>query len=53
MKEKNRVVFLSGVRSPIGKFLGKLKSYTPQKLGEITLKEAINRAKINKQMVAS
>ncbi|MFM1563821.1 thiolase family protein [Helcococcus ovis] len=48
MKEKNRIVFLAGVRTPIGKFLGKFRSFTPQKLGEITLKEVINRSKINK-----
>ncbi|MFM1581200.1 thiolase family protein [Helcococcus bovis] len=51
MNKKNRIVFLSGVRTPIGKFLGKLRSFTPQKLGKITLKEAIKRAKIDKNEI--
>jgi len=43
MKE---VVIASAVRTPVGSFAGKLKSIPAVKLGEIVIKEAMNRAGI-------
>ncbi|MGM0409482.1 MAG: acetyl-CoA C-acetyltransferase [Bacillota bacterium] len=41
------VVIASAVRTPIGSFGGSLKSVEVVKLGEIVIKEAIKRAKVN------
>ena len=39
-----RVVIVSGVRTPIGKYGGSLKDIPVQELGTLVLKEALNRA---------
>ena len=39
-----RVVIVSGVRTPIGKYGGSLKDIPVQELGALVLKEALNRA---------
>jgi acetyl-CoA C-acetyltransferase len=40
------VVILSGVRTPIGSFLGALSSFTAPQLGACTIREAVKRAGI-------
>ncbi|WP_311488113.1 thiolase family protein [uncultured Helcococcus sp.] len=42
------IVFVGAARSAVGKYLGKLKNISIEKLGEIVLEEAISRAKIKK-----
>lgn len=44
-------VIVTGVRTPVGKFGGSLKDFTPPQLGEIVLKEAIKRANIDPKEV--
>jgi acetyl-CoA C-acetyltransferase len=44
----NHPVILSGVRTPFGKFGGSLASVSAVELGSIAIKEAIERAGINK-----
>jgi acetyl-CoA C-acetyltransferase len=40
------IVIVSGVRTPIGKFLGALSEFTAPQLGAIAVKEAVKRASI-------
>ncbi|MFS0737825.1 beta-ketothiolase BktB [Sphingomonas sp. 1P06PA] len=40
------VVILSGVRTAVGDFGGALKDFAPSKLGEIVIREAITRARL-------
>lgn len=44
---KREVVFLSGVRTPIGEFGGSLKDVPPTELAATTIKAAVERAKVN------
>lgn len=46
MSETREVVFLSGVRTAIGKYGGSLKDFTPSDLGALVSKEAIQQAGI-------
>ncbi len=48
MKE---VFIVSGARTPIGKLLGSLTSFSASDLGGIAIKEAVNRAGISKDLV--
>lgn len=45
------VVIVSAVRTPIGKFKGSLKNISAEKLGALTVKEAISRAQITPEEV--
>ncbi|MGI6205001.1 MAG: acetyl-CoA C-acetyltransferase [Anaerovoracaceae bacterium] len=45
------VVIVSGVRTPIGKYGRSLNGITSAKLGEIVMKEAINRAGIDSSII--
>ncbi len=48
MSEKERIpVILSGVRTPIGRFLGGLSSLPATELGALTVQEAVKRAGID------
>lgn len=47
----NRVVILSAVRTPGGKFGGSLSSFTASELGAIVIKEATDRAGISPDIV--
>jgi len=42
-------VILSAVRTPIGKYLGGLSSFTAPQLGAIVLREAVKRAGTRKR----
>jgi acetyl-CoA C-acetyltransferase len=48
---QNEVVIVSAVRTPIGSFLGSLKSVSAIELGATVIKEALNRAGINHNQV--
>ena len=41
------VVILSAVRTPIGRFAGKLKDFKPHELGAIAIKAAVEKAGID------
>lgn len=43
---KKKAVIISATRTPIGKFGGSLKDFTPAQLGSIVLKDALERANI-------
>lgn len=47
------VVIVSAVRTPIGKYKGSLKNISAEKLGALTVKEAIRRAHITPEEVDS
>ncbi len=53
MTAKRDVVFLAGVRTPVGAFGGSLKDFPPTKLAAMCVKEALSRAKIDPQLVGS
>src|SRR5687768_13479411 len=44
---RNTPVVVSGARTPIGKFLGALSSFSAPQLGAIAIRAALDRAKIN------
>lgn len=44
MSNNARPVILSAVRTPVGRFLGTLKSFTAPELGSIVVREAVKRA---------
>ncbi|MGH9310639.1 MAG: beta-ketoacyl synthase N-terminal-like domain-containing protein, partial [Vicinamibacterales bacterium] len=44
-------VIVSAVRTPTGKFLGALKSYTAPQLGALVVREAVRRAVIEPRLV--
>jgi acetyl-CoA C-acetyltransferase len=46
MGSQEDVVIISGVRTPVGKFLGALQDLTAPQLGAIAVKEAVRRANI-------
>ena len=45
------VVIISGVRTPIGKFQGTLKSFTAPQLGALAVKAAVERAGLDPQLI--
>ena len=45
------VVIISGVRTPIGKFQGTLKSFTATQLGALAVKAAVERAGLDPQQI--
>jgi len=47
MADRNDVVVLSGVRTPIGDYGGSLKSFSPTDLGALVVAEAIKRSKVD------
>src|SRR5699024_9766146 len=49
--EMDNVVIVSGVRSPIGRFGGAFKDYSASNLGATVIKEAVNRANIEPNVV--
>jgi acetyl-CoA C-acetyltransferase len=52
MSDKERIpVILSGVRTPIGRFLGGLSTIPATELGALTVREAVNRAGIEPSAV--
>src|SRR5690348_13102809 len=44
MANAQDIVVLSGVRTPIGKYGGSLKDFSPTDLGALVIKEAIQRS---------
>jgi len=44
-------VIVSAIRTPTGKFLGTLKSFTAPQLGALVVREAVNRARIDPAVV--
>ncbi len=46
MPSQDDVVIISGVRTPVGKFLGSLSDLSAPQLGAIVVREAVKRAKI-------
>ncbi len=44
MAEEREVVVLSGVRTPVGKYGGSLKDFSPSDLGAMVTKEAVKRS---------
>src|SRR5689334_3168675 len=44
MAEEREVVVLSGARTPVGKYGGSLKDFSPSDLGAIVTKEAVKRS---------
>jgi len=51
MSEIKKPVIISAVRTPVGKFLGALKSFKATELGAIVVREAVKRAGVNPQDV--
>jgi acetyl-CoA C-acetyltransferase len=47
MSEIKQAVIVSAVRTPVGKFLGALKSFKATELGAIVVREAVNRAGVD------
>src|SRR5687767_1207276 len=47
MDPKNTPVIVSGARTPIGKFLGAISSFSAPQLGAIAIRAALDRAKLN------
>jgi acetyl-CoA C-acetyltransferase len=46
MASQEDVVIISGVRTPVGKFLGSLQDFSAPQLGAIAVREAVKRANI-------
>src|SRR5689334_24050633 len=44
MAEEREVVVLSGVRTPVGRYGGSLKDFSPSDLGALVVKEAVKRS---------
>src|SRR5215210_8226766 len=51
MSTINEAVIISAVRTPVGKFLGALKSFKATELGAIVVREAVKRAGVNPEDV--
>ncbi len=47
--KKNEVVIVSAVRTPIGTYNGSLRKIRADQLGTLVIKEAINKANVNKE----
>lgn len=46
-----QVVVAAGARTPIGNFGGALKDVTPQRMGELAVREVITRAQVDPQLI--
>lgn len=53
MQNGRDVVFVSGVRTAIGTFGGSLKDYAPTALGAACVREAVNRADVDPEVIES
>jgi len=51
MSELNEAVIISATRTPVGKFLGSLKSFSAPALGAIVVREAVKRAGVKPEDV--
>jgi acetyl-CoA C-acetyltransferase len=51
MPELNEAVVISAARTPVGKFLGSLKSFSATQLGSIVVRESVRRAGIKPEDV--
>ena len=51
MPERREAVIISAVRTPTGKFLGALKSFTATQLGSMVVREAVRRAGVKPEEV--
>jgi acetyl-CoA C-acetyltransferase len=51
MSETKEAVIISAVRTPVGKFLGSLKSFKATDLGAIVVRESVKRAGVNPEDV--
>jgi acetyl-CoA C-acetyltransferase len=51
MPELNEAVIISAARTPVGKFLGSLKSFSATELGAIVVRESVKRAGIRPEDV--
>jgi acetyl-CoA C-acetyltransferase len=51
MPELNEAVIISAARTPVGKFLGSLKSFSATELGAIAVRESVKRAGIKPEDV--
>ncbi|HEU5459066.1 MAG TPA: acetyl-CoA C-acetyltransferase [Pyrinomonadaceae bacterium] len=51
MPELNEAVIISAARTPVGKFLGSLKSFKATELGAIAVREAVKRAGVKPEDV--
>ncbi len=51
MPELNEAVIISAARTPVGKFLGSLKSFSATQLGAIAVRESVKRAGIKPEDV--
>src|SRR5205807_7537082 len=51
MSETKAAVIISAVRTPVGKFLGALKSFKATDLGAIVVREAVKRAGVRPEEV--
>src|SRR6266581_3136806 len=51
MASLDDVVIISGVRTPVGKFLGSLSDFSATQLGAIVVREAVNRAHLDPKQV--
>jgi acetyl-CoA C-acetyltransferase len=51
MPELNEAVIISAARTPVGKFLGSLKSFSAPELGAIVVRESVKRAGIKPEDV--
>src|SRR5438477_12088788 len=51
MSETKQAVIISAVRTPVGKFLGALKSFKATELGAIVVREAVKRAGVKPEDV--
>lgn len=50
MKSLEQIVIVGAARTPVGAYLGDLKTVPVEELGRIALEEAINRAGIKKKI---
>src|ERR671927_1365649 len=51
MPELNEAVIISAARTPVGKFLGSLKSFKATELGALVVRESVKRAGIKPEDV--
>src|ERR1041385_4038908 len=51
MPELNEAVIISAARTPVGKFLGSLKSFSAPQLGAIVVRESVKRANVRPEDV--
>ncbi|HZI76474.1 MAG TPA: acetyl-CoA C-acyltransferase, partial [Gemmatimonadales bacterium] len=53
MSDSTTPVILSAVRTPIGRYLGGLSSFTAPQLGAMVIREAVSRARIDANEIDS